>query len=418
MIIGVIVAVLMGGVLWAVLSAAGLRRNPVLSGVIMGGYALRLLIQPFIRSLPFFSHAAGGDSMLYEAWGKLIAYAWSRGGIHFVTAAELPEVGATSLPPNLFAFVTYLNGGEPSPFGGTAIVALAAGLTALNLYLLAVQFGAERQRALLFASIIYFQPAFLFYTSDTYKDGLVLCLTVGALGSALRLAYRLSLRHVLIGLICLAALWFVRFYLIFVTVAPLVVGVVGLNGKGVVRSLLVALALAVGAIALAGYTDLLQLASERATNTFQTGTSDAVIASNSAGGSGVVFDDGGSPLGALPAKLAYTLFSPFLWAGGSLGFHLGKLDVVLWYFVIYRAVRAVRQADRRLVIMLGTFIVPCTLMYAMSMANVGLIVRQRLVIVAAVTILAAIYKPKKSKAKTRARDPRAEQALKKLRAAA
>ena len=62
--------------------------------------------------------------------------------------------------------------------------------------------------------------------------------------------------------------------------------------------------------------------------------------------------------------------------------------------VIYRAVRAVRTADKQLVWMLGTFIVPCTVMYATSMANVGLIVRQRLVIVAAMFILAAVYVPK------------------------
>ncbi|MBX3196822.1 MAG: hypothetical protein KF894_01595 [Labilithrix sp.] len=291
-------------------------------------------------------------------------------------------------------------------------MALAAGLTALNLYTLALQFGAARRSALLFASILYLQPAFLFYTSDMYKDGLVVSLTLGALGSALRLAYRFSLRHAVIGLLCLGALWYVRFYLIFVTVAPLLVGVVGLNAKSFVRSLLAALLLAAGAVALSGYTDILQMTSDRVSQTFEHGTSEAVIGSNSLGGSGVVFDDGGSPYGALPAKLAYTLFSPFPWAGGSLGFQLGKLDVFLWYFVVYRAVRAIRQADRRLVIMLGTFIVPCTLMYAMSMSNVGLIVRQRLVVVAATTILAAIYKPAKAEKAVRVRDPKLARALK------
>lgn len=422
MIVGILSAFVFGGVLWGALVAAGQARAKALPGILMGGYALRLILQILvIRNVQFFSHAVGGDSFLYEAWGRMIAMIWSRSGIHFVTASELPEIGATSLPPNLFALFTYINGGEPTQLACTAIVALAAGLTALNLYTLSVQFGAERESALLFTAILYFQPAFLFYTSDMYKDGLVVCLTIGALGSALRLAYRFSVLHAVIGVLCLAALWFVRFYLIFVTVAPLVVGVVGLNAKGFARSIVAALLLAVAALVLAGYTDILQLASERATQTFERGTSEAVISANSVGGSGVVFDDGGNPLGALHAKLAYTLFSPFPWAGGSLGFQLGKLDVFLWYFTVYRAIRGARRADRRLVLMLATFIVPCTLMYAMSMSNVGLIVRQRLVVVAATTILAAICAPRKKATKAgRTVDPTLARirALKKARAAA
>jgi hypothetical protein len=224
-----------------------------------------------------------------------------------------------------------------------------------------------------------------------YKDGLVLCFTMGALGSALRLSWRLSLVHAVIGAACIWALWYVRFYLIFVTVAPLVVGIVGIGTKNVTRPVIAALLLLATLIALVSSTDILQLASERANQTFLHGTSSQVLSANASGGSGVTFDDGGSPYGALPAKLAYTLFSPFLWASGSLGFHIGKIDALLWYFILYRAIRAARTADRRLVLMLMTFLLPCTLMYAMSMSNVGLIVRQRLVIVAAAAILASLY---------------------------
>jgi hypothetical protein len=416
--IGIVCLVVFAGALWGALAAAGQLRQRSLLAVIMGGYALRVVIHFFIREVKLFSHVVGGDSVGYEIYARLIALIWHRSGVHFVDADELVDLGPTTLPSNLFALIAYIDDGPTMRLGCTAIVALAAGLTALNLYMLAVEFRAERKTALLFASIIYFQPSFLFYTSDMYKDGLVLCFTLGALGSALRLSYRFSVRHAIVGLVCIGALWYVRFYLIFVTVAPLVVGLVGLNTKGAVRSLLVGLGLAVGALAVAGFTDILQLASERASQTFDHGTSSAVLNSNSQGGSGVVFDDDGSPFGALPAKLAYTLFSPFPWAGGSLGFQLGKLDVFLWYFVLYRAIRGALQTDRRLVILLATFILPCTFMYAMSMANVGLIVRQRLVIVAAMTLLAALYKPKNAAKRARARDPRALRALKKLRAAA
>jgi hypothetical protein len=106
-----------------------------------------------------------------------------------------------------------------------------------------------------------------------------------------------------------------------------------------------------------------------------------------------VFDDGGSPFGALGPKIAYTLFAPFPWSAGSIGFQLGKLDSVIWYFFIYRAIRAMRQINLQLVLMLLTFLIPSTLSYAMSMSNVGLIVRQRLVIVVATAFLAMLWMP-------------------------
>ncbi len=416
MVVSILFVVVCAAALVGALAVAGLLKHRTLPGVIMGGYLLRIVIQLFIiRDVQFFSHVVGGDSFGYEIWARAIAAVWERSGIHFVTGNELEVLGPTSLPPNLFALVAYADNGPSLRYGCTAIVALAAGLTALNLYTLAVQFGADKKRALTFASILYFQPSFLFYTSDMYKDGLVLCFVMAALGSSLRLAERFSARDAVIGLISILALWYVRFYLIFVTVAPLLVGVIGLRAKGFARSLVASLALAMGALVLASYTDFLQLASERASETFQRGTSLAVLNQNAEGGSGIAFDDNGSPFGALALKMAYTVFAPFPWAKGSLGFQIGKLDVFVWYFVIYRAVRASFHVERRLVIMLSTFIIPCTVMYAMGISNVGLIVRQRLVIVAATTILAALYQPKKKEVVARAARP--VRPVRKLRAA-
>jgi len=218
---------------------------------------------------------------------------------------------------------------------------------------------------------------------------------MGALGSALRLTFKFSVIHAIIGSICVLALWHVRFYLVFVTLAPLGVGLVGVGSRSLARPVIAALLLSALMIGLVAFTDVLQLTAERANETFMVGTSEAVMQSNASGGSGVEFDDGGSPFGALGLKLAYTLFSPFFWKGGSVGFHIGKLDAFIWYYLIYRSLRAVRVADRRLLLALVVFLVPCTLMYAMSMANVGLIVRQRLVIVAATAVLAAIYHPRR-----------------------
>jgi hypothetical protein len=395
--LGPVLAIFLLLILVGVVRAAGeLRDGQWFGPIVIVGFVLRLIIQTFIRDVQLFSHELGGDSFLYEAWGQLIAVIWRHNGIHFVTSDELPELGPTTLPSNIFALVIYLNDG-PTRLGCTALVALAAALTVLNVYKLALQFGALPRQAMLVGTLLYFDPALLHYSSDMYKDALVVCFVFGALASSIRLTFRFSLLHALIGIACVYALWFVRFYLVFVTVAPLLVGVLGIGSRSLVRPFVASLLMVVAALALSGYTDLLQLASERASFTFQVGTSTEVKEANlSTGGSGVAFDDGGSPYGALLPKLAYTLFSPFLWASGSIGFHIGKIDALIWYYLMYKAARAAPNIDRRLLIAILTFVVPCTIMYAMSMSNVGLIVRQRLVIVVAVAVVAALARPRET----------------------
>lgn len=398
MLLGIFLAILLAWILLVLARGVAPRRDLRLPEVLVGGYLLRLLLSFLVRDLSLFAHGTGGDALLYEDYARLIVRLWDAGGIHYVNATELPVLGATTLPANVFALVFYV-GGAGARIGCVAVVAFATALLFLNVFSLAVEHGARPRSTLAIVTVLYLSPLMLFYTSDTYKDGLVVCFAVGALGSSIRLSRRLSATHLTIGLLSLVALWNVRFYLVFVTSAPVLVGLVGLGSRSVTRPLLLALGLFGVGLALAQFTDILQQASERASETFAQGTASNVLEANASGGSGVTFDDGGTPFGAMLPKLAYTIFSPFPWAAGSLGFQVGKLDGLIWYYILVRAVRAVRQvwfARGGLVLMLLTFLVPCTLMYATSVANVGLIVRQRIVIVVVTAVLACFYTPKKA----------------------
>src|SRR4051812_47071403 len=113
MFLGPILAIILGAIIWWVLSLSGqLKENSPLPKVIMGGYVTRLVIQFFVRDVQFFSHGIGGDSFLYEEYGRLMALLWRTSGIHYITVDDGFNIGATSLPQNLFAFVIYLNDGE------------------------------------------------------------------------------------------------------------------------------------------------------------------------------------------------------------------------------------------------------------------------------------------------------------------
>lgn len=395
--IGVIFVLVFAAILVGIMMASGIYTSGSrLPHVILGGYFLRLILRVVFQNVQLFSHAIGGDYLLYEIQAKAVILFWEHEGFQYVSAAKMPDLGVTSLPANLFAAIQYMCGDSGSETACTALIALCAAITVINIYSLAIEFGATKRSATLFAILFYFQPSFLYYTSDMYKDGLVLCFEMVALGSALRLSRGFNLLHGFIGAVALLGLWNVRHYLVFVTGFTLLISFVGIGErKNVLRSAMAILVMVGGLVLIALYSSALDTITADADRTFEAGTSEAVLGDNATGGSGVTFDDGGKPWGALHWKVLYTLFSPFLWAGGSLGFQLAKIDVLVWYYVMYRAYQAVRTSNRSFVAMIATFVVPCTIMYATSMANVGLMVRQRLVILAATFLLAATFDPTK-----------------------
>ncbi len=398
---GIFLTIALGVVLYATVSSVATvdpRQKNIAVGILMAGYALRIVLQTFIRDIPFFSHGIGGDNMYYEEWATTVQLIWEHSGVEYIGQEQFPEIGETSLPANLFGLVFFINGG-PTRVGCTAVVALAACLTCFNLYRLALEYGADEAFAARVLVLLLFGPAFLMYTSEMYKDGLVAFFVVGAVGSAFRLSRKFSVLHVVIGIMSLIPLWYVRFYLVFVTIGPLLVGISGLNTKSPTRPLMAALLLIAGGIFLASYTHAFDQASERFTSTLELGTSRAVLEANSRHGSGVAFDDGGNPYSALPLKLAYTIFAPFFWQSGSVGFQIGKIDAFIWYYLIFRAVKAGRhlfRTDKVRLLMFLVFIVPTTVMYALGIANIGLTVRQRLPIVLFTGTLAALSRRRES----------------------
>jgi hypothetical protein len=368
---------------------------PVLP-IYMAAYALRMMFQLFGRELPIFSYgASGNDAEWYEMLAYVVSRMWAFDGIRYMTSDDLPMIGPTSLPPNLFALIMYVDS-DRSRFGCVAIIAILACLTCLNMYRLAVEFGADRRVAFWIMAGVLYGPGYFYLTSDMYKDGMVaFCVTLG-LSCSMRLARRFSTYDLAIGVLALFTLWFVRYYLIFLVSAPLLIGLVGVRSKTIVRPFIMTVAI-VCATALIGTTSrVADRMQEQARVTFDSATDANSRGWNAQGGSGVAFDDAGSPYGAIGAKLAYTLFSPFPWQGGSIALQIGKVDALYWYYLCYRIWLASKRLwlnDRRLLLMFFSFLVPITFAYALTVSNIGLIVRQRMPIVLAGALLATLSWP-------------------------
>jgi hypothetical protein len=389
MFAAVLIVALAGAILVA---GVALQRSTVdhrLTALLLFSYALRIAIAPLTVSLNVFS-SAPTDYGGYEGRGELIAHLWHYAGIHYVDTDELPSLAGVSLPSNLFACVIYLNG-ERTHLGCTAIVAAVACFTCLNVYLLGQLLGAGRTAALWTAGIVSLFPSFLFYTSNTFKDGFVVFAMIGILGCAVRLARTFSVIQLVLALVFLGCLWFTRFYLVFIIPAPLILGLLGLRSQSILRIILTVLVIVASVTALYAYSETPDVVVRHATRTLDIATSESVLNANAEGASGVTFEST-SPTGTFALKLLYTLFSPFPWQSGSIALQIGKAELFIWYYFVYRALISakVMWRDRRSdLLIFASFLAPLTVAYTLSFSNIGLVARQRISVVLVTILLAA-----------------------------
>ncbi len=365
--------------------------------VLMAAFALRLVVHVLVLRSNGLGY--GGDNLSYEARALGIVELWRHTGVHFVTSDELGSVYGVAVPCHVFALVMYLCGG-PAPLACTAVVALIACAVCVVLYRFARVVGADERAAFRLLVITAFLPGFLLHTSDTFKDGFNAFLVVACLGLGASNMQRFDPRKVIALVPLLWALWNVRPYMVFMCALPLLVGVArirrALSGRGLVvfAVLLIPVLVLLQGVDRGGDLGADQSGPFGAVQEqLDRGQSEHTRLANAEGGSGVVFDDEGSAWNALGPKLVYTLLSPFPWMSGSLALQLGKIDTLLWYWLLCCAVLGARRLwrhDRRMLLIILLFVIPGSVAYATTMSNIGLIFRQRMPIVMIASLLAAV----------------------------
>ncbi|MET8157031.1 hypothetical protein ABZT47_11700 [Sphaerisporangium sp. NPDC005289] len=355
--------------------------------VLLAAFAVRLAVQILVMQNHVIPY--GGDNITYESRALEVVAFWKREGFQFVTSEDIPSLYAAAIPCNAFALVLYVCGG-PAPLACTALVAFLACALCLVMYRFALLVGADRRAAFRLMLLTAFMPAFVLHTSDMFKDGFNAFLVVACLGLGASNLRRFDMRKVALLAVALWALWYVRPYMVFMCAMPVALGFAGLRRVLSVRTLLILAAL----LMVLPFADLTESPPVEAMQSqLDYGQSELVRRGNAGGGSGVMFDDGGNPWNRLGPKLMYTLLSPFPWTEGSLTLQLGKIEVLVWYFLLFWAVRGavwLWREDRATACFLLLFIVPGTIVYATTMANVGLIFRQRIPIVMVTSLLAAV----------------------------
>jgi len=383
-----IVAATMVGLVFVVQTALGGRVARRALWVLIPAFAVRLLVHVLVMRSN--SIAYGGDNFVYESRALEIVAYWKHEGFMFVTSDQIESLYSVAVPCNVFAAIMYLCGG-PAPLACTAFVALiACGLCAV-MYRFARLIGADERAAFRLMTLMAFMPAFMMHTSDMFKDGFNAFLVISCLGLAASNVQRFDMRKLLLLGPLLWALWNVRPYMVFMCAIPLILGLAGLRRA---FPLCVLAILATLLIPILIFPDMAESAPLVVMQKqLERGQSETVLHANAAGGSGIVFDDGGNPWSAFLPKLVYTLLSPFPWTDGSLVLQLAKVETALWYYLLWCAAAGVRRMwgeNRRMLLILLLFAVPCTIVYTTTMSNIGLIFRQRIPIVMIVSLLAAV----------------------------
>ncbi|MFD1536111.1 hypothetical protein [Nonomuraea guangzhouensis] len=357
--------------------------------VLLAAFVVRLVVHLAVVRPDAVGY--GGDHLGYEVMSLETAAFWQREGLQFATSVPAERFDSVALPCYVFAIVIYLCGG-PAALACTAVVALIACALCIVMYRFARVVGADERAAFVLLAVTAFSPMFVLCTSDMFKDGFNAFLVVSCLYLAVSNARRFDLRKPLMTLSLLWALWNVRAYMMFMCGAPALLGVMGSRGAAFTRTLVVSAGLLVSGLFFFGYVDGGGVM-ETALDQLEFAQSEVARRSYASQGSGVLFDDSGSAWGSMIPKLLYTLLAPFPWAEGSATLQLGKIEMLLWYFMLYSSVRGARllwRQDRRVLLILLLFIVPSTIAYATTVANVGLIFRQRIPIVMITSLLAAV----------------------------
>ena len=234
-------------------------------------------------------------------------------------------------------------------------------------------------------------PSYLFLSSDMYKDPLVLLFIFTVLLCGIRLGRRFSVFLAATALVALWGLWHVRFYLVFVASVTLALGIIGLRTRSSARIGISLTALVLVILAIASQTTAFAELTATAGETYEFATKDTTVASNANEASGVLIE--GTGPAAFLYRLVMMLFSPFPWQGGSISLHVGKIETVIWYVACYHAIRGGRmllRTDPGALVTLLSVILPCTFMYTVTFANMGMALRMRFVIVMLTTVVGAL----------------------------
>lgn len=393
------------------------------TNVFLVGLALRLAFGLFVHIYDYRDFF-GGDALTYDFRGNILREAW----LGYADANPQAYAMASSTAGSgwgmnyLVGFIYLLLG--RNILAAQSFCAVIGAATAPMVYFCTKRIYNNLRAARVAAILVAVFPAFIIWSGQLLKDGLIIFLLVLAMTMVIELQERIGVAAVSVLGLSVAGILTLRFY-IFYMVAIAVVGsfVVGVkNSPGAVLArVAVIVVLGLGLT----YVGVIRNAS---TNLDRFGTLDrlqnsrmdqATRADSGFGADADVSTTSGA-ISVIPIGFAYLMFAPFPWEVRNLRQAITLPEVLAWWalmpFLISGLIYSVRHRLRTAMPIL-LFSLMLTFAYSIFQSNVGTAYRQRTQIQVFLFIFIAvgwtIWKEKRDDAKLmrRNRQKRFEAAL-------
>jgi hypothetical protein len=326
----------------------------------------------------------GGDANTYDYFGNEVYLRWINAahtsdpivqlqldnpspgwGIHYVVAAIYYFVGRNILAAQCFCGVI-----------GAA--------TAPMVYFCAQRMYQNDRVAKTSALLVAVFPAFIIWSGQLLKDGLIVFLLVLAMTMVLELQRKFSYAAVSVLVLSIAAILPLRFYIFFM-LAPAVIGsfILGLSqsAKAVIRNTVILVILGLGLTYL-GATRNAGSALEQYGSLASIQTSRQDLATSAASGfaSDIDVSSTGGAIGAIPVGLTYLMLAPFPWEVSSFRSAITVPEVLIWWAMVPVIIFGIgwtlkNKLQHAFPILI--FSLMLTLAYSIFLGNVGTAYRQR-----------------------------------------
>ena len=325
----------------------------------------------------------GGDAIAYDIWGNRLAEIWS--GRISPNSDAAREVMKTNGPG---WGMVYLTAGIYYIFGRNILAAqffcaVFGAATAPLIYICSHKLFQNRRVSQISAVLVALFPAFIVWSGQLLKDGLIIFLIVLAMTIVLHLQEKFNYPAVLILVLALFGIIALRFY-IFYMVAIAVVGSFVIGNSTSVKSIIRGfIALVVVGLALT-YLGVLRSAGtefEKFGSLERVQTSRLDLSRSGSGfGEDVDVSTTQGAITALPIGITYLMLAPFPWQAVNLRQAIPIPETLVWWAMIpfllsglwYTLKNRLRSSIPILI-----FTLLLSLGYSIFQGNVGTAYRQR-----------------------------------------
>lgn len=362
--------------------AEGKEEIQFVTRVFVVALLIRLIFGLFVHVFDLQSYF-GGDSLTYNDVGYRLLESWFGAVPDDITTQRAMVTTGSGWSMKYLVAVIYLFSGE-NILAAQSVCAVIGAATAPVTYFCAKKIFNNKRASIAAALSIALFPAFVIWTSQLLKDGLMVFFLVLTMTLVLQLQEKFSIMSLALLIFSLFAIITLRFYIFYMVVAAVsssfIIGM-GATSQSIAKRLIVVCLLGF-ALAYIGIlrTATTELEEYGNLDRIQTTREDLSRAGSGFGAEVDVSTTGGA-LTVLPVGFLYLMLAPFPWQINSFRSALTVPDILIWWssipFLITGLWFTFRYRLRKAVPIL-VFTILLTLSYSLFQGNVGTAYRQRI----------------------------------------